>query len=129
LSTALGASTSASASPPRRRSWLSSPGWRTVFLSAASVVIAFAIWQFLSTVLFNPFLIPLRSKCSARRSRCWKSGEIFSDAAISMVRVLVGFTTGSLAGVVAGVLLGRIRSCTTCSTRLSSFFATFRRRP
>jgi NitT/TauT family transport system permease protein/taurine transport system permease protein len=37
------------------------------------------------------------------------SGEILSDVSISMVRVLVGFITGSLAGVVMGVLLGRIR--------------------
>ena len=36
------------------------------------------------------------------------SGEIASDVTVSMVRVLVGFATGSLAGIVLGVLLGRI---------------------
>jgi NitT/TauT family transport system permease protein/taurine transport system permease protein len=37
------------------------------------------------------------------------SGEILTDVAISMSRVMVGFVTGSLAGIVMGVLLGRIR--------------------
>ena len=37
------------------------------------------------------------------------SGEILGDVAISMTRVLVGFATGSLAGIITGVLLGRIR--------------------
>jgi NitT/TauT family transport system permease protein/taurine transport system permease protein len=37
------------------------------------------------------------------------SGEIVADVSISMVRVLVGFCLGSAIGIVAGVLLGRIR--------------------
>jgi NitT/TauT family transport system permease protein/taurine transport system permease protein len=37
------------------------------------------------------------------------SGEIFSDVAISMSRILVGFATGSAIAIVMGVLLGRIR--------------------
>jgi ABC-type nitrate/sulfonate/bicarbonate transport system permease component len=37
------------------------------------------------------------------------SGEIFVDVSISMVRVLVGFVSGSLAAIVLGVLLGRLR--------------------
>jgi ABC-type nitrate/sulfonate/bicarbonate transport system permease component len=45
------------------------------------------------------------------------SGEIFADVSISMVRVLVGFISGSLIGILFGVLLGRIRICTSCSIR------------
>jgi len=37
------------------------------------------------------------------------SGEIAADVAISMSRVLVGFVIGSAAGIVLGVLLGRVR--------------------
>jgi ABC-type nitrate/sulfonate/bicarbonate transport system permease component len=37
------------------------------------------------------------------------SGEIASDVTISMVRVLVGFVSGSLVGIVLGVLIGRVR--------------------
>ena len=31
---------------------------RTAALFVGSIVVAFALWQFLSTVVFNPFLIP-----------------------------------------------------------------------
>jgi NitT/TauT family transport system permease protein/taurine transport system permease protein len=37
------------------------------------------------------------------------SGEIPADAAISMTRILVGFITGSFAGIAVGVLLGRVK--------------------
>lgn len=91
------------------RSFLSAPAWRTVSLTAASLLIAFAVWQFLSSFVFNPFLIPPPLDVFRTAIPMLASGEIVSDVAISMVRVLVGFTTGSLAGVVIGVLLGRIR--------------------
>jgi NitT/TauT family transport system permease protein/taurine transport system permease protein len=38
-----------------------------------------------------------------------KSGEIFRDIGISLVRVLIGFSLGSLAAIVTGVIMGRIR--------------------
>jgi NitT/TauT family transport system permease protein/taurine transport system permease protein len=38
-----------------------------------------------------------------------KSGEIFRDIGISLVRVLIGFSLGSLAAIVMGVIMGRIR--------------------
>ncbi|MGH7227442.1 MAG: ABC transporter permease, partial [Gemmataceae bacterium] len=103
----------ASVDPPaparRLRSWMSSSAWRTASLSAASLVIAFCTWQFLSTVLFNPFLVPPPLEVFRTAIPMLESGEILSDVSISMVRVLVGFTTGSLCGVVVGVLLGRLR--------------------
>jgi ABC-type nitrate/sulfonate/bicarbonate transport system permease component len=90
-------------------SWMSSAALRKISLSAASVLIAFFTWQSLSTVVFNPFLIPPPLEVFRTAIPMLASGEIVSDVSISMVRVLVGFTTGSLAGVVLGVLLGRIR--------------------
>jgi ABC-type nitrate/sulfonate/bicarbonate transport system permease component len=95
--------------PMRRLHSMSSATWRTVSLTAASLVIAFCTWQFLSSVLFNPFLVPPPLEVFRTAIPMLASGEILSDVSISMVRVLVGFTTGSLAGVVMGVLLGRIR--------------------
>jgi NitT/TauT family transport system permease protein/taurine transport system permease protein len=91
-----------------QRSWALSAGVRTVLLSTASLLIALCLWQFLSTVLFNPFLIPPPLEVFRTAIPMLASGEILSDVSISMVRVLVGFVTGSLAGVVMGVLLGRI---------------------
>jgi NitT/TauT family transport system permease protein/taurine transport system permease protein len=89
--------------------WMSAGTPRTVLLTAASLLISFVIWQFLSTVLFNPFLIPPPLVVFRAAIPMLLSGEILADASISMVRVLVGFASGSLAGIIMGVLLGRIR--------------------
>src|SRR5262249_1052263 len=78
-------------------------------LAVGSLVLAFLIWQFLSTVLFNPFLIPPPLEVIRTAIPMLMSGEILDDVAISMTRVVVGFVTGSLAGIITGVLLGRIR--------------------
>ena len=90
-------------------SWLSTGRHRGIVLSAASLTIAFATWQLLSTFVFNPFLIPPPVVVIRTAIPMLLSGEIFADVAISMTRVLVGFVTGSLAGIVLGVPLGRIR--------------------
>jgi len=82
---------------------------RGVVLAAASLTIAFVVWQLLSTYVFNPFLIPPPVEVIRTAIPMLLSGEIAADVSISMVRVLVGFVSGSLAGVVLGVLLGRIR--------------------
>ena len=78
-------------------------------LAFGSLVLAFLIWQFLSTVLFNPFLIPPPIEVIRTAIPMLMSGEILGDVAISMTRVVVGFATGSLAGIITGVLLGRFR--------------------
>jgi NitT/TauT family transport system permease protein/taurine transport system permease protein len=82
---------------------------RTVTLSLISMVIAFATWQLLSTFVFNPFLIPPPLEVFRTAIPMTLSGEIVTDVAISMSRILVGFAVGSVAGIVMGVLLGRIR--------------------
>jgi ABC-type nitrate/sulfonate/bicarbonate transport system permease component len=83
--------------------------FRGGFLFAASIVIAFAIWQFLSTFVFNPFLIPPPLAVWETAVPMVQSGEIFRHVAISMARVSVGFVSGSLLAIVLVVLIGRIR--------------------
>src|SRR5437660_11034863 len=97
----------ASASAPAQ-SGRSAP-YRAVLLSAASLLIAFSIWHLLSTFIFNPFLIPPPLEVIRTAIPMLMSGEIFADVSISMSRILVGFFSGSLIGVIFGVLLGRIR--------------------
>src|SRR5262249_25565619 len=82
---------------------------RAVVLAAGSLAIAFSVWQLLSTFVFNPFLIPPPVAVIRPAIPMLLSGEIAADVSISMVRVLVGFVSGSFAGIVLGVLLGRIR--------------------
>ena len=91
------------------RSWAAKGPQRTLLLTVASLLIAFLVWQFLSTVLFNPFLIPPPLEVFRTAIPMILSGEILADVTISMSRVLVGFLVGSLIGIVGGVLLGRIR--------------------
>ncbi len=82
---------------------------RTALLTLGSISIALISWQVMSTFIFNPFLIPPPLEVVRTAIPMILSGEILADVSISMVRVLVGFTTGSLAAIVFGVLLGRIR--------------------
>src|SRR5262249_16771886 len=96
-------------SKPRLRGGTNLTRLRPIALSAASLLLAFAIWQLLSTFIFNPFLIPPPLEVIRTAIPMLWSGEIFADVFISMQRVLVGFVSGSLAGIVLGVLLGRIR--------------------
>ena len=92
-----------------RRSWLPSESYRTLLLTIASLLIAFTTWQCLSTFVFNPFLIPPPLEVIRTAIPMLLSGEIFADVSISMVRILVGFVTGSAVAIVMGVLLGRIK--------------------
>ncbi|MGC2644093.1 MAG: hypothetical protein WA406_20530, partial [Pseudolabrys sp.] len=108
--TATTATETAAPADERLRSRLSLPsGVSRGLLTIASLALAFLIWQFLSSVLFNPFLIPPPLEVIRTAIPMLMSGEILGDVTISMTRILVGFVTGSLIGVVAGVLLGRIR--------------------
>jgi ABC-type nitrate/sulfonate/bicarbonate transport system permease component len=91
------------------RSWIGTGKHRGLFLSSASLLIAFFVWQLLSTFVFNPFLIPPPVEVIRTAIPMLLSGEILADVSISMTRVLVGFVSGSLAGIALGVLLGRIR--------------------
>lgn len=89
--------------------WLSAGTPRAVLLTITSLLLSLLTWHFLSTVVFNPFLIPPPLVVFRAAVPMLLSGEILADASISMVRVLVGFTSGSFVGIVMGVLLGRIR--------------------
>jgi ABC-type nitrate/sulfonate/bicarbonate transport system permease component len=87
-------------------------GWkrfRGTGLFLASLVTGFALWQALSSFVFNPFLIPPPLVVFETAVPMIQSGEILRDVAISLARVSVGFVTGSAFAVVLGVFLGRVR--------------------
>jgi ABC-type nitrate/sulfonate/bicarbonate transport system permease component len=90
-------------------SWLNFDKFRTLLFTLVSITLALIVWQLLSTYVFNPFLIPPPLVVAHTAVPMLLSGEIFADVAISMQRVLIGFLTGSVAGIITGVLLGRIR--------------------
>lgn len=82
---------------------------RPLWMTLLSLALAIAAWQFSSTHLVDPHLIPPPSAVLAAASRMVDSGEIVADILASLSRIVVGFLLGSLAAVVAGVLMGRIR--------------------
>jgi ABC-type nitrate/sulfonate/bicarbonate transport system permease component len=82
---------------------------RAAGLFAGSIIVAFAVWQFLSTVVFNPFLIPPPLVVFKTMLPMIENGEIFRHVAISLARVAVGFVSGCAAAIVLGVMLGRIK--------------------
>jgi NitT/TauT family transport system permease protein/taurine transport system permease protein len=90
----------------RRGAW--SAALRGPFGVAVSLALAAAVWQFASTFLINPNLIPPPTAVFRAAVPMLASGEILQAVAISLVRVMVGFAAGSVVGVVIGVLMGRL---------------------
>jgi ABC-type nitrate/sulfonate/bicarbonate transport system permease component len=82
---------------------------RPVVFGGLSLVIALVTWQLLSTFVFNPLLVPPPLEVVRAAIPMITSGEIFRDVAISMSRVLIGYVSGSIAAIILGVLLGRIK--------------------
>ncbi|MCX7152948.1 MAG: ABC transporter permease [Betaproteobacteria bacterium] len=82
---------------------------RTPFLFLVSIIVSLGAWQFLSTFVFNPFLIPPPLVVFETAVPMIKSGEILKHVTISLVRVAVGFFSGCAAAILLGVILGRIR--------------------
>ncbi len=83
--------------------------YRGSMLFVASIVMAFSIWQILSTFIFNPFLIPPPLVVFETAVPMIRSGEIFKHIAISLARVGVGFFSGCIVAIVLGVILGWIK--------------------
>jgi ABC-type nitrate/sulfonate/bicarbonate transport system permease component len=83
---------------------------RSLTLTILSLILGFVIWQFLSTFVFNPFLVPSPVRVIETAIPMILSGEIIRDVIVSLSRVLVGFVTGSIAAIVLGTVLGRISS-------------------
>jgi ABC-type nitrate/sulfonate/bicarbonate transport system permease component len=83
--------------------------YRRYVLALGSVVVGLGIWHVLSTFVFNPFLIPPPLEVLRTAVHMFSSGEILRDIRVSMVRVLVGFVSGSALAVLIGVPMGRLR--------------------
>jgi NitT/TauT family transport system permease protein/taurine transport system permease protein len=83
--------------------------FRTPIMVAASLTAFFSIWQILSYYVFNPYLIPPPTKVFETAVPMILSGEIFRHAGISLMRVLIGFSLGSISAIVIGVIMGRLR--------------------
>lgn len=88
----------------RRREWL-----RSAALLSASIILGLLAWTALSTLVFDPFLLPTPLTVMRTFVPMSASGELLDHVLISLSRVLVGFAAGSIFAVVLGLFMGRIR--------------------
>jgi ABC-type nitrate/sulfonate/bicarbonate transport system permease component len=82
---------------------------RTVVMTLAGLVLGVAGWSFLSYFVFNPYLVPPPLTVGKAMIPMIRSGELWEHIHASLIRIVVGFSTGSVAGIVVGLLMGRIR--------------------
>ncbi|MGB6539016.1 MAG: ABC transporter permease [Xanthobacteraceae bacterium] len=82
---------------------------RAPLITAASLFLFFATWELLSYSILNPYLIPPPTQVFATAIPMIKSGEIFRDAGISLLRIFIGFSLGTIFAIVVGVIMGRLR--------------------
>ncbi len=112
LTESIGAQSGPKQAAARRKSFLTAGHkrqLRSVGMTVLSVVIGLAIWQILSTYVFNPFLIPPPLKVARAFVPMSQSGELGMDIVMSLSRVLVGFVTGTCVAIPLGLLMGRLR--------------------
>jgi NitT/TauT family transport system permease protein len=83
--------------------------FRTPIMIVASLTVFFLLWQFVSYYIVNPYLIPPPTKVLETAIPMIQSGELFRHAGISLMRVMVGFSLGSISAIVIGVIMGRLR--------------------
>jgi len=82
---------------------------RPLLMVLASLAIFFLLWQFLSTFVLNPYMIPPPTAVAAAFVPMAETGEIFKHVSISLVRVVIGFVLGSALAILFGVVMGRMR--------------------
>lgn len=83
---------------------------RPIAMIVGSMAIFFAVWQVLSSFVFNPHLIPPPTKVFATAVPMIQSGEIFKHIGISLVRVIIGFIAGTALAILFGVIMGRLKA-------------------
>jgi ABC-type nitrate/sulfonate/bicarbonate transport system permease component len=86
-----------------------SPALRRFAMPALSLFIVLAVWQLLSSTVFNRHLVPPPLTVVETAIPMLMSGEILRHIGISLIRILTGFVLGTVLAVIVGVLMGRLR--------------------
>lgn len=82
---------------------------RSSLMLCASIVLALTSWQVVTVLIDNKHLFPSFLDVFSAAVPMVLSGELFNHTVISLSRVAVGFTLGSVLAVILGVLMGRLR--------------------
>ena len=99
----------------RRLRWFN---WRKLFLQILGILIILVLWQLVTGVLhmFKPVILPPPIDAETNANVFWaavhlvQSGQLFEDAAWSLLRVLLGFAVAAAVAIPLGVLMGWSRT-------------------
>jgi ABC-type nitrate/sulfonate/bicarbonate transport system permease component len=73
-----------------------------------SIPLFFGVWEVISrSGVINPVLFPPPTLVVTAIYKWWHEGALLIDTAMSISRVIVGFLTGAVAGILVGILTGR----------------------
>lgn len=108
---AIGAPTASSVETAAERAatptvWSASGRLRSAAVVVASVVTGLIVWHIVSTVFFSSILFPTPAATLAEALVQIESGSLFLDIGASLVRILIGFSIGSVVGIAGGLLIG-----------------------
>lgn len=95
----------------------------TIFI--VSILCGLAVWAWTSGSLFPSILFPGPQATLREGVRMLESGSIIVDAAVSLARIVAGFTIGSAIGIVVGLLIGYFPWYVRRSIPICSFSASF----
>jgi len=80
-----------------------------VLIASVSIAIAVVAWAGFAMYFAVPDLVPSPSATAAAAAAMIENGALFWHVVVSLERVLVGYATGCIVGIVIGALMGRIR--------------------
>jgi ABC-type nitrate/sulfonate/bicarbonate transport system permease component len=84
-------------------------GLRQVSCAVISLGIVLLAWHFSVGTLFNSVLVPTPAATFTKAWAMITSGELFQHVGVSLGRVLVGYVSGCLVGIICGAVIGRYR--------------------
>lgn len=91
------------------------PSWQSAFRSdtvqrgaifALSLLCALLVWTFLAWWVGKPAFLPSPVKTFEGAVELIRNGELQTDIAASFMRIIVGFTIGTLLGIPLGLMMG-----------------------
>jgi ABC-type nitrate/sulfonate/bicarbonate transport system permease component len=82
---------------------------RPILITATVFAVLVLIWQLFSTFVFNPHLLSTPQETFYAALSMAASGELWYDIAVSLYRILVGYSLAVIVGVSLGILIGYFR--------------------
>lgn len=82
---------------------------RLAGLVVAGYLVAFAVWEFASSTLFNPYVLPGPLAVLGTTWQLFVSGDALFHFAASIGKIALGFAFATLIGAPIGVAMGRSR--------------------